>query len=108
MAAAKPKPKRNIPKPAAKPKPKKRARSPVKAGQLRNLSKISVGNIITKTKKKAPAGWPKWTETVLNNAYAKKAIAWMKEEVQDYEDDGEDVDWQELRKELEDKFYVKT
>ena len=107
----KPKPQKQAPKPKAKAKPKqapkpiKRKKSPVKAGQLKNLSKISVGNIVVKKKKvAAPAGWPKWTEKVLNSF--PKAAAEMKDLVEEYEDDGEKVDWAVIKQELKDEFFI--
>ena len=112
---AKPKPKakpqKQAPKPKAKAKPKqapkpiKRKKSPVKAGQLKNLSKISVGNIVVKKKKvAAPAGWPKWTEKVLNSF--PKAAAEMKDLVEEYKENGEKVDWAEIKQELKDEFFI--
>ena len=114
--APKPKPKPK-PKPAPKPKakakpagpkgpPVKRKKSPVKAGQLRNLSKISVGNILVKKKKTAPAHWPKWTEIVLNKY--PNAVRALKDLVLEYEEDNEKVDWAEIKQELKDEYYVQV
>ena len=114
--APKPKPKPK-PKPAPKPKakakaagpkgpPVKRKKSPVKAGQLKNYSKISVGNILVKKKKTAPAGWPKWTETVLNKYPG--AVRALKDLVLEYEEENEKVDWAEIKQELKDEYYVQV
>ena len=88
----------------AKNAPKKRARSPVKAGQLKS-SKISVGNILVKKKApKVPANWPKWTGKVLGiHANAEKEL---KEMVEEYEDDGEKIEWEVIRKVMKSEFYL--
>ena len=85
----------------------KRKKSPVKAGQLKNYSKISVGNILVKARKKtAPPGWPKWTEIVLNKY--PNAVRKMKDLVEEYEEDFETVDWAEIKQELKDEYYVQV
>ena len=59
----KPKPKPNPPASPKKAAPlKKKAKSPVKVGQIKNLAKVSVGNIIPKQKKATydKTGWPGW------------------------------------------------
>ena len=98
-------PKKQAPKQKnAKNAPKKRARSPVKAGQLKS-SKISVGNILAKKKApKVPANWPKWTGKVLGiHANAEKEL---KEMVEEYEDDGEKIEWEVIRKVMKSEFYL--
>ena len=104
--APKPKPKPK-PKPAAKPKAKPAGpKGPPVAGQLKNYSKISVGNILVKKKKTAPAGWPKWTETVLNKYPG--AVRALKDLVLEYEEENEKVDWAEIKQELKDEYYVQV
>ena len=83
-AAPKPKPKaKPKPKPKAKAKAKKKfakpaalkPRSPVKAGQIKDLSKISVGNILVK-KKVDTTGWPGWAKKATTNEQK-----WIEKEV---------------------------
>ena len=106
---SKPKPKapkqKSKPKPKPKPQaPKKRARSPVKAGQLKS-SKISVGNIQVKKKApKVPANWPKWTGKVLG--IHADAEAELRSMVEEYEDDGEKIEWEAIRKVMKSEFHL--
>jgi len=93
----KPKPQKKVPKAAPKKKPK----SPVKAGQLKNLGKISVGNIVVKKQKKVPKGWPTWTRAVLGKTQVEESI---RDQVELYEDDGEPVDWNEIKQEVMKEF----
>ena len=106
---SKPKPKpKPAPKQKSKPKskpqaPKKRARSPVKAGQLKS-SKISVGNIQVKKVAKVPANWPKWTGKVLG--IHADAEAELKEMVEEYEEDGDKIEWEAIRKVMKSEFHL--
>ena len=99
VSKPKPKPK---PKPKALPKPAPRKpKSPVKAGQLKNYSKISVGNILKSQpgSKVNKTGWPSWAKKVTNR-HAIKAI----QEV--IEEDGDDLDWDDVKMEMEMRFGI--
>ena len=95
------------PKPKSKPKskaPMKKAKEPPRAGEVKNLSKISVGNIVVPKKKgKVPAGWPMWTKKIMGHA-AEKELRSLLEEA---EEDGEDPDWDELKKEIAETYFLK-
>jgi len=106
-AAPKPKPKpkqQAKPKPKPKPKPKKKfakpaapkPRSPVKAGQIRDLSKISVGNIVV-SKKVDKTGWKGWAKKMTNGNSIK--LKWMEKAVKGEGGVAEmdDEDWDEVR-----------
>ena len=86
---AAPKPKKVVPKPKPKkvvpkkvvPKPKKKfakpaplkPRSPVKAGQIKNYQKISVGNIVVE-KKVDTTGWQPWAKKQTNTDWIEKKV----------------------------------
>ena len=79
-------------------KPQKKAKSPVKAGQLKNMSKISVGNIIVPKKQglktKVPKGWPEWTKKVLQTP---KALAFVKDQIDMFQEYGMDANWSMIK-----------
>ena len=95
----KPKPKANPPKPKPKPKanppPPRRRKSPVKAGQLKDYSKISVGNIL-KSQPVTKKGWPSWAKKLTYHKYI-KAIQEMI---------GNDFDWDDAKMEMEERFDI--
>ena len=101
--AAKPKPavkqaKAKPQKPQKAQKPQKKAKSPVKAGQLKNMSKISVGNIIVPKKQglktNVPKGWPEWTKKVLQTP---KALAFVKDQIDMFQSYGMDANWSMIK-----------
>ena len=83
---AAPKPKKVAPKPKPKQQPKKaepkkkfakpaalKPRSPVKAGQIKNYQKISVGNIVVE-KKVDTTGWQPWAKKQTNTDWIEKKV----------------------------------
>jgi hypothetical protein len=104
--APKPKPKqpKQQPKPKPKQQPKKaepkkkfakpaalKPRSPVKAGQIKNYQKISVGNIVVE-KKVDTTGWQPWAKKQTNTDWIEKKV---KKEGGVAEMD--DEDWDDLK-----------
>ena len=102
-AAPKPKPKPQVKKPAPKPnkqtpkkqapkqKPKKQKKSPKKAGEAPDLSKVDIGNILVKKKEKHP-DWPMWARKAAKHMDVEAAI---EEELEMF--DGGKPDWGEVK-----------
>ena len=101
----KPKPKPKVVKALPKPKspkraaaPKKKAKSPVKVGQIKNLAKISVGNIL-RPKKKATynkTGWPEWAKKQTGST----VLARIQKDLNREGGNPKWVDWPDLQRKL--------
>ena len=91
-AKAKPKPSPPKPKPAP-PKPRKRA-EPMKPGEKKELSKVSVGNIVVqKEEKKAEwESWPFLVQTMIRRNNKSKA---MVKEIKELREEG--YSWKDVR-----------
>jgi hypothetical protein len=101
-------PKKAVKKAPAKKAPVKKApvkKAPVKkvkvpgvAGQHKDVTKVTIGNILVKKKQKLPANWPAWAKKVATNRehIQKQIVDW----VEIYEDDDEKPDWAEIKMEI--------
>ena len=95
-----PKPMVHKPKPKpAKQAPKRKRAEPMKAGEKKNLSKISVGNIVVPQKAEVTEwdSWPIWAKTIIRNSPNKGK--YVIEEIRDLRKDGDS--WKEIRELLE-------
>jgi hypothetical protein len=78
--------------------PVKKVKVPGVAGQHKDVTKVTIGNILVKKKQKLPANWPAWAKKVATNRehIQKQIVDW----VEIYEDDDEKPDWAEIKMEI--------
>ena len=84
-----------VKKAPVKKAPVKKVKTPGVAGQHKDLSKVTIGNILVK--KKPPANWPAWAKKAAIPDYIQKEIAkW----VEFYLEEDEKPDWAEIKMEI--------
>ena len=91
-------PKKAVKKAPVKKAPVKKVKVPGVAGQHKDVTKVTIGNILVKKKQKLPANWPAWAKKVATNRehIQKQIVNW----VEIYEDDDEKPDWAEIKMEI--------
>ena len=91
-------PKKAVKKAPVKKAPVKKVKVPGVAGQHKDVTKVTIGNILVKKKQKLPANWPAWAKKVATNRehIQKQIVDW----VEIYEDDDEKPDWAEIKMEI--------
>ena len=87
-----------VKKAPVKKAPVKKVKVPGVAGQHKDVTKVTIGNILVKKKQKLPANWPAWAKKVATNRehIQKQIVDW----VEIYEDDDEKPDWAEIKMEI--------
>ena len=87
-----------VKKAPVKKAPVKKVKVPGVAGQHKDVTKVTIGNILVKKKQKLPANWPAWAKKVATNRehIQKQIVNW----VEIYEDDDEKPDWAEIKMEI--------